>query len=500
MFGLPRKSGPSGPRKLSEIIVGFSPGGRCSSADRLFQQAAKRWATLVRPSGAGLWVAMVAATMMLSACGGGSSSGSQNIVTLSGDWQFTVAAPADGSFSGGLQGGFLLQNNSAVTGGAAYSVSLPQAATPCNSGSASITGTISKQTVNLTATAGTQTFTLTGTLSFDGSTMAGTYASTAGTAADGTPCGTAQAGLQWNATLVPPLTGGILGSFHSTGGSTGLMNQDFAVSGDLTQAANTGASSASLTGTLSFLNPATNLSDYPCFTLATVNGQISGNSVTLQLLGKDGSTLGQIGEPASSSAATGVNPVTFDSAQGGYIVHGGGPSYLVATTTCPGSLTSTTTAGDFGNICLALGSATGCQEAVTLTPASLTFPAQAAGATSTQTITLTNAWGATLNGLTLALTNNQAGAPNYTETDTCGVGGAPSLGQAFSLLSGQSCTIKVTLSPQCGTQCSSPLTATLTVNSPQSTDGDTVFTAPITGSVSGGAAVASVIDFAVEGP
>jgi Protein of unknown function (DUF3108) len=50
MFALPWKSGPSGPalslpkgpRKPSEIIVGFSPGGRCSSADRFFPQAVKR--------------------------------------------------------------------------------------------------------------------------------------------------------------------------------------------------------------------------------------------------------------------------------------------------------------------------------------------------------------------------------------------------------------------------------------------------------------------------
>ena len=32
-------------------------------------------------------------------------------LTLSGNWQFTLANPPDGSFLGGLQGGFLLQNN-----------------------------------------------------------------------------------------------------------------------------------------------------------------------------------------------------------------------------------------------------------------------------------------------------------------------------------------------------------------------------------------------------
>src|ERR1700691_5429775 len=58
---------------------------------------------------------LLTGTMMLSACGGGSSSGDSQIPpTLSGNWQFTMAPPSDGSFLGGLQGGFLLQNNGSV--------------------------------------------------------------------------------------------------------------------------------------------------------------------------------------------------------------------------------------------------------------------------------------------------------------------------------------------------------------------------------------------------
>src|SRR5208282_596088 len=139
-----------------------------------------------------LAAAVTVMTIALSACGGGSSSDSQQSATLSGNWKFTVSAPSDNSFSGGLQGGFLLQNNGSVSGAAVYSVSapaLPAAQNPCNSGSAPITGTISNLNVTLTAVAGSQTFTFTGALSSDGSTMNGTYASTAGTAADGTtPC------------------------------------------------------------------------------------------------------------------------------------------------------------------------------------------------------------------------------------------------------------------------------------------------------------------------
>jgi len=39
MFALPWKSGPSGPRKPSEIIASFSPGSRCPTDNRIFSQA-----------------------------------------------------------------------------------------------------------------------------------------------------------------------------------------------------------------------------------------------------------------------------------------------------------------------------------------------------------------------------------------------------------------------------------------------------------------------------
>src|SRR5260370_17620662 len=64
-----------------------------------------------------LWALLLAGTTMLSACGGGTSgSASQIPATLSGNWQFTVANPADGAFSGGLPGGFLVLNNRTVNG------------------------------------------------------------------------------------------------------------------------------------------------------------------------------------------------------------------------------------------------------------------------------------------------------------------------------------------------------------------------------------------------
>ena len=135
----------------------------------------------------------VAVVSMFSACGGnGSSGGSQQGLSLSGNWQFTMASQSDGNpgdptFSGGLQGGFLLTQNSATAGQAVYSISSSAASAsgPCNGGSAPLSVTSSGQTVTINATAGSQSFVLTGALSSDGSTMSGSYTSTAGTASDG---------------------------------------------------------------------------------------------------------------------------------------------------------------------------------------------------------------------------------------------------------------------------------------------------------------------------
>ena len=243
-----------------------------------------------------------AGLMALSACGGRSSSPSQALRTLAGNWQFTLAAPPDNSFRWRMQGGFLLQNSQSVTGGTVYAISLPaeSGGTPtlCNSGSAPVTGTFSGQNVTLTAVAGPQTFTLTGTLSANGSTMMGTYTST-----DGQGCGTAQSGLPWSATLVPSVTGTIQGNFHSVLNPL-LKNQVFAVTGSLTQGENIGASNATVTGTLNFQN-------YPCLANASVNGQISGNSVILKIIAANGLNVGQIGAPVGYANPSPVSVVTL---------------------------------------------------------------------------------------------------------------------------------------------------------------------------------------------
>jgi len=448
--------------------------------------------------GACLGAILLAGMLMLSSCGG-SSTAPNTGASLSGNWQFAMTAPGDGSFIGGMQGGFLLQNKGAVTGQAVYAISVAGSPpTPCD-GAAAITGTLNGQNVTLTVVAGPQTYQLTGSLSPDGKTMTGTYTtiSTAG-------CGTAQTGLTWSANSIPPLAGNIQGSFHSTGPpNTSQVDRDFAVTGTLTQGPNMGTSNAAVTGTLNFQG-------YPCLDTASVNGQISGNSVILQIIGTSGLNVGRIGSPPNSSTAPG--PVAFQSSGGGGFILQGTGGYGISTSSCRGAGASP---GDEGNVCLALGNSTACAQPLLLTPGFLTYPGQPVGSAPTnQTITLTNTGAAgALNGLQISPTGNNfgpgdfTGLPSFTEQDNCS---APP-GTPFSLAAKQSCTVTMSFSPQQGcpwmpstslggtapshcppflptsfTQVASPpvLAAALIVTCagcPTTTDPDTTFLVPISG-------------------
>lgn len=480
----------------------------------------------------GLLLLLLAGAALLSACGSSGSSAPQQGGSLAGNWQFTRFDNPDSNYPKnpdgssppyGLLGGFLLQKNGAVTGQVVYSVSgfdQNKNAIVCNAGSANLTqGTLSGQTVNLTFAAGSQTFTLNpGTLNSDGS-MSGTYTATAGTAPDGSVCGIGTAdssGTQhpqsWKAVPVPPLSGTITGGFHSAENSdSGLSNQDFAVTGTLLQGANIGTSNATVTGTLSFLNPATNLSDYPCIPSGTVsvNGQISGNTVILQLIDSNGSNDGQIGIPSSQASANGFEPVVLESTTNGNMLQSvagsttGGFAYLVNTKTCPLIGPSNNNFSDTGYLCLALNSATACQQPIAISPAALTFPAQPLGTSTRQTITITNTSGAALTGLTLTLPPNLGtsgvgfsdftGAVNFVETDATGDSCDVPLGTKFDLPSGASCTLTITFTPQesCtwmpnqgGTspaKCPLVLPGVLTVNNVPSLDKDSLFSVPVSG-------------------
>jgi hypothetical protein len=470
--------------------------------------------------------------LTLCKCGGGSgSTATSSDPQVSGNWQFKLATKGtslDVNVSP-LQGGFLLQTNGSITGQAVFSLVLPpqNSGSPitCNSGTANVTGTVSGQSVNLTAVMGTldengnptmQTLNLKGgTLNSNNSAIqkgtwtlsAGYYLVINGKQNQFLPCGGgSQDTGTWDATLVPPLTGGFQGFFHSTT-STSFTNQDVSVSATFNQGPNVGAPTATVTGTLLFQDPVTLLNDYPCLTTASVNGTISGNSVLLQIFSTNGTVIGQIGQMSGSTNTT-PSPVTFEKTQAGYVLHnpsgaspnqpGGG--YLVTTKSCSN--------GDSGNLCLALGSSKACSQPVTLTPFALAFPPQLVGSTATsQTITLSNNTSSALTGLSLRFGDNDSnqfyplpgadfnGVPNFTEQDTCLQQGTVSLDP------GSSCVITVNFSPQescpwlpqsqtqnglvigaAPATCPLPLTATLTITVPSgSADADNEFSVPITG-------------------
>ena len=255
----------------------------------------------------------------------------------------------------------------------------------------------------------TQTITLTnGELTTDSAgnpvIQGGTYGLTAGYATVNgqlVSCGSAQDGGTWSATLVPPVTGSFQGFFHSTASGTGFPNQDFALSGTLTQGPNMGTSSATVTGTLVFQDPVSLLNDYPCLTTASVNGTISGNTVLLQIYGTNGADVGQIGQTPGSNGSAPTSPVTLDRAPGGFMLHNtGGSGYMVTTKPCPFT--------DSGNLCLAFQGTNACNQPITLVPFFLTFLPQLLGsAPTTQTITVSNVSGSSNHRLATAVPGNR---------------------------------------------------------------------------------------------
>ena len=494
-----------------------------------------------------VWLSLVGMTVLVG-CGGTSQPQSQSAdpPAIAGNWQFTMAAPSDGSFMGGIQSAFLSLKNGALTGNGIYGIWHPTNSTFCSSGSAPITGTINGQSVTLSAVAGGETFTLNGTISADGSTMMGTYSSTADASVPtgGSPCGAAQTGLRWSARLVSALSGDVSGFFHSTSSSNNNFNQVFPITGSLMQGDSGGASSAPITGTLTFQG-------YSCLGTSahqtvSVTGEISGKSVILQIIADSGLNIGQIGRPLIPSDLSGVQsgsngnlaPIAFEGlASGGEVLHGAS-GYTITTKGCSG------TPGDSGNVCLALGDAKDCTQPISLFPAKIEFPPMLVGsAPVSQTITVMNTdpSGSTLKGLSASVSSSAFpnsfdtpsdfnGLPSFTEVDTC----ANPPGSKFDLGPQQSCLISVSFSPQQSctwlpftlpggstdksvnpAQCPPDLRATvsappalgarLTVTVPFNTssagnlDSDTFFTLPITG-VGLSAVVPSVpeLDFGPE--
>jgi hypothetical protein len=452
-----------------------------------------------RAKAAGIVLALVL-MLALGGCSSGGGSSQQFPPSVSGNWQFSMAEqlnsdPSQPSFTGGFQGGFLLQTGNTISGQLTFSImTVPPigtgaSPTQCNGGVAAVSGTLSGQTVNLTATSvGQQTYTLTGTLSFDGSTIAGTYTST-----DGAGCGLA-ATQAWSASSIPIITStSVQGIFHSAGGPAGLKEQDFLVSGALYQGTNSGAISAPITGSLNF-----SASGYPCVAAATVSGQISGNNVSLQLMGSGNVAVGQLGQPSSGSVS-GLQPLTVVASGNGFILQSlSGIGYAMYASGCGGGTLQAP--ADSGSVCLAVTSTTACQLPLNISVGYLTFPAQAVGSSkTTQSFTLSNpSSSAIVDGITISVLSSDT-QPDFTESDNCGAGGAASQAQPFTLQPSQTCSISVGYAPKesCPTSSSGQcLSATVSI---ASTAIQTIFNVPVTGAVSGDAAFSDHSDPATRG-
>ena len=134
------------------------------------------WRAMVGSIFPTLCLLLSAGTMFLTACGGGSSSSSQNSGALAGNWQVTMESPSDQSFVGlpGCDpssststalclGGFLQQSSNAVTGAFVYGIALPNPPAPptlCSSGSGRVTGSVNGQNVTLVSLGGCGNFRL----------------------------------------------------------------------------------------------------------------------------------------------------------------------------------------------------------------------------------------------------------------------------------------------------------------------------------------------------
>jgi hypothetical protein len=203
--------------------------------------------------------------LILSACGGSGNS-SSTTGNFAGNWQ--MALQRDGTTTFKTESGFIVQSGENLTGNF-----LLNGSTVCP-GVGSAQGQINGSNVSITVSQISQTVNLTGILGSGGS-LSGTYSILA------SPCGINQVGTL-TAMQVKTLAGMLQGTFTSNK-TSGLVYQG---SGKVTQASNTGASAADLSGSMTS-------SDAPCFSELSMSGSISGTSVVFNLLSTEGLALGQ---------------------------------------------------------------------------------------------------------------------------------------------------------------------------------------------------------------
>jgi len=206
------------------------------------------------------WTIPVLCVGVLTACGGGNSQ--KPAANLAGNWQIIM----DGNIK--APSGFLLQSGTSLDGDFLVSGNC--------SGVGPAQGQLDGLNIAMTVNASDQTLSFTGTTTSEGTSMSGNYSFL------GSGCGGSEAGT-WTGTQIPALNTNFQGTFTS-GDTPGLV---FHFSGTLSQGSNTGASYATLSGNMIS-------TDAPCFTSASVSGQISGTAVVLNLTNSEGIALGKI--------------------------------------------------------------------------------------------------------------------------------------------------------------------------------------------------------------
>lgn len=311
---------------------------------------------------------------MLTACGRSSSSQNSG-PTLAGNWQIALTPNDQMNFQPRTLSGFAQQTGSSITGSVSFLIPNVQNPTspPC-AGAAPLTGKIDGQNVNLSVNQNGQILTLTGASSSDNSSLSGSY-----TSSDGT-CEPAESGL-WTAILIRPIAGSFQGVFHSvSSNSYSLQDRDFQITGSLTQGENMGATSATLTGTII-------AADYQCFSVALLNGTVSGSTVRLSIIGTSGLPVGEMGAAVGSQSPGGATISPDGLTLLGLNTLGNG-YFMADTKACP----FVNQSFDYGNLCLNFGTATTCVDPLGATPNGLSFPRLLVGDTTgpTQTITVTN--------------------------------------------------------------------------------------------------------------
>jgi hypothetical protein len=211
----------------------------------------------------------------MTGCGGSSSKPAAS-GALSGNWQMTLLK-TDTTTIYKTQTGSLIQTGDDITG------SVISINDPC-SGVGSVTGSVSGDSVALSISPVGTSVTLSGTIANPPKSMSGTYTILS------LGCAGSQTAPQvgnFTANLVSPVSGNITGTF--AGKNSGPT---YAVTGTVTQGANTGQSSTPLTGSLTFA--ASGSGPGFCYASANIVGSISGTSVVMNLVQTDGSQIGQI--------------------------------------------------------------------------------------------------------------------------------------------------------------------------------------------------------------